>query len=569
MNYKFNKNFTDVPYDNIDDIGFKDVTNALLELIQKCETPFTISLQGDWGSGKTSIMKSIQNMLRTKIGEGFTIWFNAWEFSQFDMDKNLSILLMNKIINDITKGRKDLEKIGKEILSSKVFSILESKTGINFKLIINSSYTELKKFNNLKNELEKIVKEKLNDGQRLYFFIDDLDRLDPIKAVNLLETLKTFFDIKNCIFIIAIDYNVVKIGIEDKYNGKLNDKEKQFFDKFFQLPILIPDGGKIIDNYIEKSFDEQPIFQNINELKPEIVALIKISSNNNIRSAKKIINSIIFSFGLYNEKNEFKQYLYLLIPIVCMKLIYPNFYSVIKNASKSEKLDDIFHESLKTDRIDDTLKDYNISDDNALKEFISKLLLILRKTDVYEQFCKLIIEDKNLFIAESIVNNHSDDFDIFIKNCKNECRQLIEDVNNGIKGTKKGSFDFDLSAYNLRKHCVNIAWQEENKDGDTSFYIALSLKYCNSYNKFKPSIQISKNRTKKEIESDLPKSKELYDIYDKEDLIDIQFKYNKIASMSTIAFKFNDTFSFDECDKWNDLQQSIKKELIRLINICV
>ena len=35
-------------------------SDALKEFIQTCDTPMTVGLQGDWGSGKTSMM----NMLR-------------------------------------------------------------------------------------------------------------------------------------------------------------------------------------------------------------------------------------------------------------------------------------------------------------------------------------------------------------------------------------------------------------------------------------------------------------------------------------------------------------------------
>ncbi len=31
--------------------------NALCSFIRSCETPMTISIQGDWGSGKTSMMQ--------------------------------------------------------------------------------------------------------------------------------------------------------------------------------------------------------------------------------------------------------------------------------------------------------------------------------------------------------------------------------------------------------------------------------------------------------------------------------------------------------------------------------
>ena len=47
--------------------------------------------------------------------------------------------------------------------------------------------------------------------------MDDLDRLEHRKAVELLEVLKLFFDVEGCVFILAIDYDVVVKGVTAKY----------------------------------------------------------------------------------------------------------------------------------------------------------------------------------------------------------------------------------------------------------------------------------------------------------------------------------------------------------------
>ena len=37
--------------------------NGLLQFVKNAETPITITLQGEWGSGKTSLMNSLQDEL--------------------------------------------------------------------------------------------------------------------------------------------------------------------------------------------------------------------------------------------------------------------------------------------------------------------------------------------------------------------------------------------------------------------------------------------------------------------------------------------------------------------------
>lgn len=63
------------------------------------------------------------------------------------------------------------------------------------------------------------------------FYIDDLDRIDPPVAVEILELLKNIFDIENCVFILAIDYDVIIKGLKPKF-GELTDRNEREFRSF-------------------------------------------------------------------------------------------------------------------------------------------------------------------------------------------------------------------------------------------------------------------------------------------------------------------------------------------------
>lgn len=72
--------------------------NALCSFIRSCDTPMTISIQGDWGSGKTSMM----NMMKANLqGAVWPIWFNTWQFSQFDMGNSLAFSMMDVILKGL------------------------------------------------------------------------------------------------------------------------------------------------------------------------------------------------------------------------------------------------------------------------------------------------------------------------------------------------------------------------------------------------------------------------------------------------------------------------------------
>ena len=59
MSIAYKSSIIDLPRkkEEVDLFGIQKYQDALVEFIQHSETPITIALQGEWGSGKTSLMK--------------------------------------------------------------------------------------------------------------------------------------------------------------------------------------------------------------------------------------------------------------------------------------------------------------------------------------------------------------------------------------------------------------------------------------------------------------------------------------------------------------------------------
>ena len=88
---------------------------------------------------------------------------------------------------------------------------------------------------------------------KVIIYVDDLDRIDPKDAVSILELLKNIFNIKDCVFVLAIDYQVVVKGLVGKFGKPTPENEwefRAFFDKIIQLPFSMPMGNYDIANYV-------------------------------------------------------------------------------------------------------------------------------------------------------------------------------------------------------------------------------------------------------------------------------------------------------------------------------
>ena len=76
-----------------DNFGIEPFENGLTKFIQNTNTPITIALQGEWGSGKTSLMNSLKDNLSKKDNSKFhSIWLNTWEYA---LMKDASSTLIN------------------------------------------------------------------------------------------------------------------------------------------------------------------------------------------------------------------------------------------------------------------------------------------------------------------------------------------------------------------------------------------------------------------------------------------------------------------------------------------
>ncbi|MBR6476907.1 MAG: hypothetical protein IKS85_00525, partial [Lachnospiraceae bacterium] len=122
---------------------------------------------------------------------------------------------------------------------------------------------------------------------RIVIFVDDLDRLNPARAVEMLEVLKLFMDVENCVYVLAIDYDVVVNGVRQKYGSTMSeDKCRSFFDKIIQLPFSMPVSAYRIGNLLTS------IFQNAFEShKLEVENYIGQTLGMNPRTLKRLANS--------------------------------------------------------------------------------------------------------------------------------------------------------------------------------------------------------------------------------------------------------------------------------------
>ncbi len=96
--------------------------------------------------------------------------------------------------------------------------------------------------------LDKLVINNTNFKINFVVFVDDLDRCLPEKAVQVLELIKTVFNVESFAFVLALDDEVIERGIGHRYSAYLlKDKKPQmpitgfeYLEKIVHLPFRLP-----------------------------------------------------------------------------------------------------------------------------------------------------------------------------------------------------------------------------------------------------------------------------------------------------------------------------------------
>ena len=85
---------------------------GLCEFIANCTTHMSIAVQGDWGTGKTSILKQIEKDMGERGIK--TVLVNTWMYSQMRLGENLSSIFVKSLLEGM--GHSKSEDVRKLVL---------------------------------------------------------------------------------------------------------------------------------------------------------------------------------------------------------------------------------------------------------------------------------------------------------------------------------------------------------------------------------------------------------------------------------------------------------------------
>ncbi len=361
--------FNDVAAES-DSLGMETKCKGVADFLYNCRMPMTLAIQGDWGTGKSTCMKIISKHLRDMNRDLCLIEFNTWQFSLINDGSTLIENLLNVMCQKfetlsknssntdekdghgesfeskksglLTKIRKFISGVGRETLMDNMLTRVllcgrdafadQNGTTLSpeqIQVLLDAAESRredsAQRVLELCDSIKTLVSEltaHTNIGDRVFVFIDDLDRLQPEMAVGFMECLKNFMDFPGFVFVLAVDRPVVNIGLKAKYGSDFDmAKAGYFFDKIIQVPFTLPVNSYNIETYM-KSFlgdgaDPETVKLYVN--------LLTEFDEHNPRSIKRSFNVLqLYEYMMkadtkreaLNEMGKFKLYSLLLLQLL-------------------------------------------------------------------------------------------------------------------------------------------------------------------------------------------------------------------------------------------------------------
>ena len=242
------------------------------EAIASCTPPQVFGVHGDWGLGKTSFLHQVQwyltgdcpqqpETVTEKAKEAETggcgihkdtvqaVWFDAWRYQN---EAAPVVALLHEMRAQLSWGRQALRSAGRnmEVLVRGALLSMEDLTKK-----IGFQYSKFQKVNqeweaenlaaalpshtlreHLCAAVEKLLPEKETDkvDPKLVVFIDDVDRCEPKAAYRLLEGLKIYLTLDNCVFVLGMNQKVITEAISQQMKTENDNNMSMRADAYME-----------------------------------------------------------------------------------------------------------------------------------------------------------------------------------------------------------------------------------------------------------------------------------------------------------------------------------------------
>jgi hypothetical protein len=313
-------------------LDFAATATALAHVIERSEPRFAIGIFGGWGAGKTTLMDAIETRLTPSTS--VVVRFNAW---RFERELHILVPLLDAVREGLAtwasaheeaptraeRARNVARRIGGVVraLATGVSAEVGISEAAKVKYDVGKAIDALNQPEEIEAEqaqslyfagfleLERAFTSFAEDGAtRVVVFVDDLDRCLPANALEVLESMKLFFDLPGFVFVVGLDEQIVDRAVRTKLGGdsatgtavQADTQQlrlgQEYVKKIFQVPYALPPvPSGSVDNLLASMYREGQLGpEQVEDLRNRVrpfLDFIAIEGRINPREVKRFINA--------------------------------------------------------------------------------------------------------------------------------------------------------------------------------------------------------------------------------------------------------------------------------------
>lgn len=276
----------------VDLLYYEAIAKTVVELIrERPDTPITIGVHGDWGAGKSSVLKMTDAELAADQ-RVLCLWFNGWTFEGFEDAK---AVVIETIVEELRRARPGMTKVAdaarkvlkridwlklarkaggfaftlatgmptldqlngiaglatslfsksKELVSAEDIKTFAEHAGDYLKKADESDHLS-EQVHAFRKEFQELL--DAADIDKLVVLVDDLDRCLPETAIATLEAIRLFLFVPRTAFVIGADELMIEYAVRAHFpdlppSAGTVPYARNYLEKLIQVPFRIPALG--------------------------------------------------------------------------------------------------------------------------------------------------------------------------------------------------------------------------------------------------------------------------------------------------------------------------------------
>ncbi|WP_223619283.1 P-loop NTPase fold protein [Lysobacter sp. ESA13C] len=235
-----------IDHDKLHRLGFATAAVAALGRVSST-AGFVLSIEGPWGSGKTSALSMMEQLIRTeKPDESVIVHFNPWLIGERDSLLRQFLHSVSAAIN-LEDHADDAKRVSKELLNyAEVFDFLKWLPGAEpwasiVKNLLKSAGKATggvadQKSRDIAAQKDKLEKVLAKFNKKIYVFVDDVDRLFPAEVFEMVRIIKAVGHLPNIGYIVAWDPEYIRLALK----SAAIPHAVSYIDKIVQVRLPVP-----------------------------------------------------------------------------------------------------------------------------------------------------------------------------------------------------------------------------------------------------------------------------------------------------------------------------------------